>query len=317
MSGADGSQTFFTVSAESEGVRLDRLLTLMIDNLSRNRAQRLIAEGMVHIDGEACREKKYCPRENSRVTVIIPPPEKMTVEPEAIRLDIVYEDEELLVVNKPRGMVVHPAPGHSRGTLVNALLAHCKDLSGIGGVMRPGIVHRLDKDTSGLLLVAKNDYSHRSLSTQLKARKVSREYIALVIGTVKPEKGRIDAPVGRHPVHRKKMAVVEGGRRAVTGYRVLKYYNGYTLLFLKLETGRTHQIRVHLAHIGYPVVGDPVYAPSKGRDLPPELDVPQALHARRISFIHPRSGLMMVFSVPLPPEFKKGLILLREQAGSS
>ncbi|HED24370.1 MAG TPA: RluA family pseudouridine synthase, partial [Firmicutes bacterium] len=186
-----------------------------------------------------------------------------------------------------------------------------------GGVMRPGIVHRLDKDTSGLLLVAKNDHSHRLLSAQLKARKISREYIALVAGKVKPERGRIEAPVGRHPVHRQKMAVVEGGRVAVTHYTVLKYFNSYSLLCLNLETGRTHQIRVHLAHIGYPVAGDPVYSSSHDRGLPPELAVPQALHARKICFTHPRSGEVMTFSVPLPPEFKKGLIWLQEQGCSS
>jgi len=211
-------------------------------------------------------------------------------------------------------MVVHPAPGHSRGTLVNALLNHCDDLSGIGGIRRPGIVHRLDKDTSGLLIVAKNDLAHRRLSAQLKARVINREYIALVNGLVRPAHGRIEAPVGRHPVHRKKMAVVESGREAVTRYRTIKTYHRYSLLQLQLETGRTHQIRVHLSYLGYPVVGDLLYAGNLSGGLPAELVFPQALHARRISFTHPVSGIKMSFSTPLPPEFAGLLLWLKEQA---
>jgi len=207
--------------SEDVGRRLDLFLADRLPGLSRSRAQKLIEAGMVRVKGELCSNKNYRLRAGDPVGLTIPPAEDSALEPEAISLDIVYEDEDLLVINKPRGMVVHPGPGHRRGTLVNALLHHCSNLSGIGGVKRPGIVHRLDKDTSGLLLVAKNDLAHRSLSTQLKTRQLKREYIALVSGRVKPALGRIEAPIARHPRHRKKMAVVEGGRAAVTRYRVL------------------------------------------------------------------------------------------------
>lgn len=300
-----------SVGAEGAGWRLDLYLAENAFELSRSRVQRLIEENMVLVNGEPCGDKNYRLQSGDHISVTIPEPVKAKVEPEEIRLDIVFEDGDLLVINKPRGMVVHPAPGHARGTLVNALLSHCHDLSGIGGVMRPGIVHRLDKDTSGLLIVAKNDFTHRSLSAQLKARKLHREYIALVFGQIKPEIGRIEAPIGRHPRHRKKMAVISGGRAAVTRYRVIKYFERYSLLKLKLETGRTHQIRVHLAHLGYPVVGDPTYTRGGTGDLPSELVRPQALHARRISFTHPRSGKSLEFSAPLPEAFKKTLFWLK------
>ena len=293
--------------SEDVGRRLDLFLADRLPGLSRSRAQKLIEAGMVRVKGELCSNKNYRLRAGDPVGLTIPPAEDSALEPEAISLDIVYEDEDLLVINKPRGMVVHPGPGHRRGTLVNALLHHCSNLSGIGGVKRPGIVHRLDKDTSGLLLVAKNDLAHRSLSTQLKTRQLKREYIALVSGRVKPALGRIEAPIARHPRHRKKMAVVEGGRAAVTRYRVLKYFGSYSLLLLNLETGRTHQIRVHMSYLGYPVVGDPTYAKGRWDALPAGLAEPQALHARRITFIHPRTSAIMEFSVSLPPAFKQGL----------
>ncbi len=301
-----------TVKAEHSGCRLDSYLALHAAGLSRNRAQMLIEEGRVLVSGAPCADKNYRLQPGDRVSLTIPPPEEASVAAEDIQLDIVYEDGDLLVINKPRGMVVHPASGHSGGTLVNALLGHCSDLSGIGGVMRPGIVHRLDKDTSGLLIVAKNDLAHRALSGQLKARKLRREYIALVHGQVSPKIGRIEAPIGRHPRHRKKMAVVGGGRDAVTRYRVVKYYNRYSLLRLNLETGRTHQIRVHLSHLGYPVVGDSAYAKGGKGDLPAELMQPHALHARHLAFTHPRSGEELNFSTPLPAAFKNTLQWLKD-----
>ncbi len=305
------------VTAEEAGYRLDLFLAERVAGLSRSQAQKLLRSGVVFINEQPCLDKNYRLRETDLVGLTMPEPEETMIEPEDIRLAVVYEDRDLLVVDKPRGMVVHPAPGHSRGTLVNALLNHCDDLSGIGGIRRPGIVHRLDKDTSGLLIVAKNDLSHRSLSAQLKARVINREYIALVNGLVRPAHGRIEAPVGRHPVHRKKMAVVEvveGGREAVTRYRTIKTYHRCSLLQLQLETGRTHQIRVHLSYLGYPVVGDPLYAGSLSGGLPAELVFSQALHARRISFTHPVSGIKMSFSTPLPPEFTRLLLWLKEQA---
>jgi 23S rRNA pseudouridine1911/1915/1917 synthase len=299
------------VKSEDAGRRLDLYISEQVESVSRSRVQKLLDVGMVRINQAVCRDKNYRLQPGDRVSLTIPPPEEATVRAEEIALAIVYEDSDLLVLNKPRGMVVHPSPGHAQGTLVNALLSHCSDLSGIGGVMRPGIVHRLDKDTSGLLIVAKNDLAHRSLATQLKSRKLSRVYIALVCGKVTPRLGRIEAPVGRHPRHRKKMAVITGGREAVTRYRVIKYFKRYSLLQLSLETGRTHQIRVHLAHLGYPIVGDLTYARGGWSDLPPELTAPQALHAHRISFTHPRSGEIMHFSAPLPETFKKTLHWLK------
>ena len=303
-----------TVQPDHTGCRLDTYLSGQISGLSRNRVQKLVEDGCVLVNQALCEDKNYRLQAGDLVNLTIPPPEEAAVEPEEIRLDIIYEDEDLLVINKPRDMVVHPAPGHSKGTLVNALLSYCRDLSGIGGVMRPGIVHRLDKDTSGLLIVAKNDIAHRALSGQLKERQLHREYIALVNGEVRPKIGRIEAPIGRHPRHRKKMAVVTGGREAITRYKVLKYFDRYSLLKLNLETGRTHQIRVHLAYIGFPVVGDPAYTKGGTGQLPPELAAPQALHAWRITFNHPRTAEKMQFFTPLPAEFKKTLHWLRSHS---
>jgi len=307
------SHQSITAGPEDEGRRLDQVLADRVSGLSRSRAQKLLEEKMVQVNRESCTDKNYRLRAGDQIGLTIPPAEETGLEPEAIGLDIVYEDEDLLVINKPRGMVVHPSPGHRKGTLVNALLHHCQNLSGIGGVKRPGIVHRLDKDTSGLLLVAKNDFTHRQLSAQLKTRQLKREYIALVSGRIKPALGRIEAPLSRHPRHRKKMAVVEGGRPAVTRYRVLKYFGRYSLLQLNLETGRTHQIRVHMSHLGHPVVGDPTYGRGGWDDLPPILSEPHALHARRIMFIHPRTSKTMEFTVPLPSSFKQGLRTLKTQ----
>lgn len=286
------------------GKRIDLFLADNVDELSRSRAQKLIEEELVTVNGNTCRDKNYRLQTGDRISFILPTPVDTAALPEDIKLNIIYEDEDLLVINKERGMVVHPAPGHSGGTLVNALLNHCDDLSGIGGVIRPGIVHRLDKDTSGLLIVAKNDAAHSSLSAQLKERTLRREYLALLCGRVKPVRGRIEAPIGRHPRHRKKMAVLSGGREAVTRYRVIKYYGHYSLVRLKLETGRTHQIRVHMANLGFPVVGDFSYGPGSFGDLPDQHTQPQALHAQKISFIHPRTGNKMEFTAPLPPAFR-------------
>lgn len=294
------------------GRRLDAYLAGMVSGVSRTRVQRLLSEGAIRVNGAPCKDKNYRLQPGDRVAVNVPETAPLKLQPEPIPLDIIHEDDDLLVINKPRGMVVHPAPGHPGGTLVNALLYHCRgSLSGIGGVARPGIVHRLDKDTTGLLLVAKNDFSHASLSGQLKSRLLRREYLALVHGSVSPSTGRIEAPVGRHPRHRKRMAVVPGGREAVTRYRALASFGKYTLLQVNLETGRTHQVRVHLSYIGHPVAGDPVYGP-KRPGPPPGLMSGQALHARRISFIHPRKRCPMEFSAPLPADFRTVLRTLRK-----
>lgn len=294
-----------TADESSSGMRLDLFLSGKSNDLTRSRVQKLVEKKLVTVNGEVCDDKNYRMKAADQVLINVAAPEELAARPEDIELDIVYEDKDLLVINKKRGMVVHPAPGHQDGTMVNALLGHCKDLSGIGGVIRPGIVHRLDKDTSGLLIVAKNDYAHNSLTEQLKARTLKRVYFALVCGQVKPQRGKVEAPVGRHLKHRKKMAVIAGGRDAVTRYRVVKHYKRYSLLKLKLETGRTHQIRVHMAHIGFPVVGDPLYGPGSHGDLPGELASPQALHAMALSFEHPRTGAKMNFSAPLPEVFRK------------
>lgn len=301
----------FTVGSQDTNSRIDIYLAQHVKGMSRNRVQGLIEEGRVTVNESLCEDKNYRLKQGDRVSINVPPPEQVSLEAENIELDIIYEDQDLLVINKPGGMVVHPAPGHSRGTMVNALLGHCRDLSGIGGVIRPGIVHRLDKDTTGLLIAVKNDLAYSEISRQLKERKLLREYIALVCGQVSPVSGQIEAPIGRHPRNRKKMAVVEGGREAVTRYRVIKLYNRHSLLKLNLETGRTHQIRVHLSYIGYPVVGDPLYAKGAKGGLPSELVPAQLLHARKIKFKHPRSGELFQFSVPLPEPFKKALIWLK------
>ena len=301
----------FIAGLPDAGRRLDLFLAGAESGLSRNRAQKLIGLEAVLINDLPCTDKNYRLQAGDTVAVSLPEPRPLRPLPEQIPLDIVYEDDDLLVINKPRGMVVHPAPGHDSGTLVNALLYHCGTLSTAGGPDRPGIVHRLDKDTTGLLLAAKNDLSHLSLAAQLRARTVRREYIALVYGKVSPAAGRIEAPVGRHPRHRRRMAVVPGGREAVTRYRVIALLGPFSLLQVSLETGRTHQVRVHLNFIRHPVAGDPLYGPGCTPDLPPPLCRGQALHARRLSFIHPRSGRRLEFTAPLPPDFRAGLRLLR------
>ncbi len=303
----------FTAGSEDAGRRLDLFLVGKESSLSRNKAQKLISLGSVYVNEHCCSDKNYRLQAEDSVVLNLPAKRPLQLLAEQIPLDIVYEDDDLLVINKPRGMVVHPAPGHDSGTLVNALLSHCAALSRAGGADRPGIVHRLDRDTTGLIIAAKNDSCHAFLAAQLRARTMRREYIALVYGKVSPAAGRIEAPVGRHPRHRRLMAVVPGGREAVTRYRAIAMLGAFTLLQVSLETGRTHQVRVHLNFIKHPVAGDPLYGPGCTPDLPPPLCRGQALHARRISFLHPRSGRRFEFTAPLPPDFREGLRLLRER----
>lgn len=277
-------------------------------DITRSRAGALIREGCVLVNG-AQQAKAGCKlRAGDRVTVRIPEAEPASVEAEDIDLDILYQDADVAVVFKPSGMVVHPAAGNERGTLVNALLKHLDNLSGIGGEIRPGIVHRIDKDTSGLLLVAKNDRAHVSLSDQIRAHSVHRAYQAIVIGNLRDDEGFVDAPVGRHPTDRKRIAVVPGGREARTNWRVLERLRGATLIEARLTTGRTHQIRVHMASIGHPVLGDPVYGPKKS---PYPVAGGQLLHAFQIGFVHPVTGEEMRFTAPPEPRFLEWLEKLR------
>lgn len=300
------------VTAEESGDRVDALLARSLPELSRSAAQRLIEAGAVLLGGEPVKKNYRCaPGDEFEITV--PPPEDGPLLPQNIPLDVVYEDADVIVVNKPRGMVVHPAPGHPDGTLVNALLYRCGDsLSGIGGEKRPGIVHRIDKDTSGLIIAAKNDFAHQRLSAQLSDHSLARVYECIVRGRVRDDSGTIDAPIGRCPTDRKRMAVTQRhAREAVTHYEVLARYNGYTLVRCRLETGRTHQIRVHMAHIGHPLLGDGVYgAPSPDKGL-----AGQCLHARELQFIHPRSGLPVHLATGLPDYFEEVLSRLGPTVG--
>lgn len=278
--------------------RIDKELAHHLTTVSRSQLQKWIEDGNVTVNGEPVKPK-YKLAVGDKVVVQPEKPQKIDLEPENIPLDIVYEDDDVIVVNKPQGMVVHPAPGHPNHTLVNALLYH-SPLSTINGEFRPGIVHRIDKDTSGLLMIAKNDLAHRSLAAQLKAKTNEREYVALVHGVIKEERGTIDAPLGRSKKDRKKQAVVEDGRHAVTHFKVLERFQHYTLVSCRLETGRTHQIRVHMKYIGHPLAGDPLYGPRK--TLPGN---GQYLHARLLGFKHPRTGKQMTFTSPLPEYFQK------------
>ncbi|MBD2460569.1 RluA family pseudouridine synthase [Oscillatoria sp. FACHB-1407] len=293
--------------------RLDRFLADQLPDLSRSRLQKLIEQGQVWVNGEVCTSKKATVQSGDRIHVEVPPAVPLDLQPESIPLDILYEDDDLLILNKPAGLVVHPAPGHAEGTLVNALLAHCPNLVGIGGVQRPGIVHRLDKDTTGAIAIAKTDQAHHSLQAQFKAKTARRDYLAVVYGAPKGESGTIDLPIGRHPVDRKKMAIVpeeKGGRRAVTHWLVKERLGNFTLIRFQLETGRTHQIRVHSAHIGHPVVGDPVYGAGRsvGVNLPG-----QALHAWKLTLQHPVSGEWIEAIAPPPEVFTKLLTVLRQR----
>jgi 23S rRNA pseudouridine1911/1915/1917 synthase len=304
------------LTCEAGAARLDTFLAAQLPQFSRARLQALIKEGRVRVNGEPPTKAGQALRPGVRVEVEVPPPEPSHLLPEAVPLDVRYEDAHLLVVNKPPGLVVHPGAGRRTGTLAAALLYHCRgQLSGIGGVERPGIVHRLDRDTSGLLLAAKTDASHRRLSADLKARRIRREYLAIVRGVPGREKDTVDAPIGRHFTRRTEMAVVERGRRAVTRWKVQERFRGAALLEVTLETGRTHQVRVHLAHIGHPVLGDPVYGrgrvAKKGEELPPGLIARQALHAFRLRFTHPATGEEKTIEAPPPEDFQRALEALR------
>ena len=303
-------EAIINLTASKSGIRLDSLIAEEFPDISRSAAQKLIENGLVTLNGKAVK-KNHKTSEGEVFEISLPEPEITDVIPQDIPLDVVYEDSDVIVINKPRGMVVHPAPGHPDGTLVNALMHHCGDsLSGIGGVVRPGIVHRIDMDTSGLLIVAKNDAAHAHLSAQLSDRSLSRVYEAVVYGRIKEDSGRIDAPIGRHPTDRKRMAVTgKNSRNAVTYFEVIARYNGFTHVRCILETGRTHQIRVHMTHIGHPLLGDLVY----GRKKAEKGLSGQCLHAKRLKFIHPVTNLAMEFDTELPEYFEAVLAKLGKE----
>ena len=295
-------------SEESKNQRLDAFLASSLDGLTRSQATRLIESGEVAVNGRAV-SKSYKLAGGEDIVVTLPEPEPVEAVPQDIPLDVVYEDADVIVVNKPSGMVVHPAPGHPDGTLVNALLYHCAGtLSGIGGALRPGIVHRIDRDTSGLIIAAKNDAAHQYLSAQLADHTLARTYECIVVGALREDRGTVNAPIARHPTDRKRMAVVAGGREAVTHWEVIARYPGYTHVRCRLETGRTHQIRVHMAYIGHPILGDTVYGAKK--------EVPgltgQCLHAVGLRFLHPRTHEVVELSCPLPDEFTRMLQKIRK-----
>ncbi|MDP4143243.1 MAG: RluA family pseudouridine synthase [Bacillota bacterium] len=298
----------FVVEEDKVNYRLDLFISEYFQDKSRSYIQNIIQNEGVLVNNKV-KKSNYKLKFGDEIVVDIPEAVDLDVEPENIPIDILYEDSDVIVVNKPQGMVVHPAPGNYTGTLVNALLYHCKDLSGINGVTRPGIVHRIDKDTSGVLVVAKNDFSHNKLAEQLKEHSMTRVYLAIVEGIIKEDDGTVDAPLGRHPKDRIKMAVIKDGRNAVTHYTVLERFKNSTLVECKLETGRTHQIRVHMAHIGHPLVGDAVYGFKKQRFSAEG----QLLHAKKLGFIHPTLGKYIEFQVPTPNYFEKVLNILRNE----
>lgn len=299
----------FEVEAEQEGERLDKFLSIIYPEFSRAFFQKLIKSKQVSVN-ETPQKASYCVKIDDIVTVEIPDAVETTIEPENIPLDILYEDDDVLIVNKPKGMVVHPSAGHYSGTLVNAIMYHCKDtLSGINGEIRPGIVHRIDMDTTGSLIVCKNDEAHVNIAQQIKEHSVNRIYVGIVCGNVKEDSGTVEGAIGRHPIERKKMAINEkNGKPAITHYKVLERFKNYTYMQFKLETGRTHQIRVHMASIGHPLLGDTLY--SSGH-LPFKHLQGQCLHAKTIGFIHPKTGEYMEYSAPLPEYFEKLLCLLK------
>lgn len=302
-----------TAAENDIGKRLDVFVSERF-SVTRSFAQNLIDDGHVLVNFEV-KNKNYRIRQGDCVEANIPEPTELSAEAEDIELDVVYEDDDIIVVNKPSGMVVHPAPGNENKTLVNALLYHCKGtLSGINGVIRPGIVHRIDKDTSGLLVVAKNDEAHVFLSSLLKEHGIKRVYHAVVTGHLKENEGTIDAPIARHPTNRKKMAVVAGGREAITHYKTIEEFSGFTYAKMELETGRTHQIRVHMSHIGHPIMGDTVYGGGKTpfEKAHKSLIDGQMLHAKELSFPHPRTKKIVHFECPLPENFEKILKILKE-----
>ena len=293
--------------------RLDGWLAAQLPHISRSRIQKLIENGHIRLNSQICHSKKIKLASGDQLQVTIPEPEKLALAAENIPLDILYEDEHLIIVNKPAGMVVHPAPGHYTGTLVHALLHHCDTLAGIGGVERPGIVHRLDKDTTGAIVVAKSDLAHQDLQAQIKAKTARREYWGIIYGSFADAAGTIDLPIGRHKSDRKKMAIIpleQGGRTAVTHWQTLERIGNYSLMQFLLQTGRTHQIRVHCTHYGHPLVGDSTYG--SNRSLRVNL-TGQALHAQQLSFLHPVSGKIITAIAPLPNEFTKLLQILRKR----
>ncbi|WP_242051906.1 RluA family pseudouridine synthase [Phormidium sp. FACHB-1136] len=299
---------------QADPPRLDRWLTAHVRPISRNRIQKLIDWEYVTLNGQICTNKKAVVQVGDQIRLTIPAVKPLELTPEDIPLDILYEDNHLMIINKPAGLVVHPAPGNMSGTLVNAVLAHCGDqLLGIGGVQRPGIVHRLDKDTTGAIVIAKTDLAHSHLQAQMKAKTARREYLGVVYGAPQADSGTIDAPLGRHPQDRKKNAILpleKGGRHAVTHWQVEERLGNYTLMRFRLETGRTHQIRVHSTSIGHPLVGDPTYG--SGRDVGVNLPG-QALHAERLELVHPATGEILVAHAPLPTHFKTLLAVLRRR----
>ncbi|HCD44145.1 MAG TPA: RNA pseudouridine synthase [Lachnoclostridium sp.] len=298
----------FVVAPEEAGVRIDRYLSDQCQDISRSYLQKLLKEQSVLVEEKPVKSN-YKVNAGDRISLTLPELREPEILPEEIPLDIVYEDKDIILINKPKGMVVHPAAGHYSGTLVNGLMSHCRsELSGINGVMRPGIVHRIDMDTTGVLIVCKNDMAHNSISEQLKEHSITRRYAAIVHGVLKEDEGTINAPIGRHPIDRKKMSINEkNGREAITHYRALERFKQFTYIECQLETGRTHQIRVHMASIGHPLLGDSVYGPAK---CPFRLNG-QTLHAGVLGIIHPRTGEYMEFTAPLPDYFEELLRKLR------
>ena len=294
----------FTPDEEQKNLRIDKFLSEQLPDQSRSYLQKLLKEGNVTVN-EKTVKANYKVQLSDTVQLELPEPESPDILPEDIPLDILYEDEDVLIINKPKGMVVHPSAGHYTHTVVNAVMFHCKEhLSGINGVMRPGIVHRIDMDTTGAIVICKNDMAHQSLADQLKEHSITRKYRALVHGNLKEDEGTVEGPIGRHATDRKKMAIVEGGREAITHYTVIKRYNGYTYMAFQLETGRTHQIRVHMASIGHPIIGDPVYGLKKDRF---SNIGGQCLHAAKLTLTHPKTGERMEFSASLPQYFTEVL----------
>jgi 23S rRNA pseudouridine1911/1915/1917 synthase len=294
-----------TILEEQKGDRIDKVISTLDPEWSRTQVQQWIKEGNILVNGQQIKTNYKCST-NDQIEITIPDPEELDVLPEDLHLEIYYEDKDVLVVNKPRGMVVHPAPGHMSGTLVNGLMFHCKDLSGINGVLRPGIVHRIDKDTTGLLMVAKNDMAHESLVNQLVAKTVTRKYKAIVHGVIPHDFGTVDAPLGRDTKDRQSMTVVDHGKHAVTHFHVIERFKDFTFVECQLETGRTHQIRVHMKYIGYPLAGDPKYGPKKTLEIEG-----QALHAGVLGFNHPRTNEYIEFEAPLPEDIELLLKQLR------
>ncbi len=301
------------LTAGNDNERLDSWLSGELDGFSRSHIQKLIEEGRITVNGKNTKAN-FRLKAGDVVQITVPPPERLDISAEEIKLDVLFEDEDIIVINKPKGMVVHPGAGNYSGTLVNALMRHCGDsLSDINGVIRPGIIHRIDKDTTGVLVVAKNNAAHEALSERFKVHDINRVYVALVEGIIREERGRIDAPIGRHPADRKKMAVnIKNGRRAVTHFTVLERFRNATLVELKLETGRTHQIRVHMAYIGFPLIGDTVYGKSSDKYRISG----QALHARLLGFVHPRTGEYMEFRSEPPEYFSKLIDELKKEGNN-